>query len=100
MTEPVEHHKKNVINTFWFWILVVSVIFIIIAIIIRGVSKTSDFWFWMLISVGILGVFIGIILLIEWTMQPSKQAKLEKMAKEMQQDASQKSTLLASPVIA
>jgi len=100
MAEPVPEHKKSIFTSIWFWIIIISIILIVLAIIIRVVQKVSNYLFWILISVGILGLFIGIILLVEWSMKPSKKAKAEKMAAESQEEAMRKSLVPVSPIVA
>lgn len=75
-------HKKIFYKEPWFWVFIAGIVLIVIAIIIRAVQQKSNELFWITISLGVLLAFIGIILFVVWTIHPSKQAKIEKMAAE------------------
>lgn len=51
----------DVFEEIWFWIIVIGIILLVIALILWLINTTIDWWFWILIGLGILLIVIGMI---------------------------------------
>ena len=68
----------------WFFLIIIGIILILIGVIIRLATKKSTTGFWVILLGGVFFFILGIILFIVWTIQPSKQKKLEQEAQKNQ----------------
>jgi len=92
-------HKQSIFSTVWFWLLIVSILLIIAAIIVKLTQKVTNALFWILISLGVLGFFISMILMVEWLIKPSKQKKLEVVSERTLQESIARRSMPPATVI-
>jgi MFS family permease len=59
--------QKSILSTFWFWLLIIGLLLILIALLIGGGMKKITGWVWAIFIIGAVLAVLGIIFAIyEW----------------------------------
>jgi len=52
---------ESVFKTFWFWMIVIGIIFILLAGIIYAITRKSSIFIWILLALGLILLIAGVI---------------------------------------